>query len=338
MTNIRLRIAIESDRDAILKLLRSSFYPYEPTTLGLEPFQQTEEDEQFLLSWINYGTCIIAYYDDYDVYYNHKKQESYTKIYGNNNEDFKMNFLNHEARNQHNKEYHYNKHEMQKQQQIKGQNIKCNSNQRNQYDCSADDNDNSYHHHQNTNIIEEQQQKQTNTLNVNQILNQNIFTKELVGVLIGGPKYPGEAKHLLDESNSVKNLTWSKMLKFLSYIEFRSNVFEYFNCQSVIHCHAIAVHQNARGKSIGIKMIKEFIKICKNLKYPVITLDCTSVYSIKLCEKLNMVCLYEMEYTDYIDEHGEQILRPPLPHKLIKCFGKRTDDDDINNENDIKIF
>ncbi|XP_055377086.1 arylalkylamine N-acetyltransferase-like 2 [Condylostylus longicornis] len=247
MSDIKVCAAIESDCNDILRFLRESYYPEEPLTLALKPFQQADEDEEFNMSCIKHGTCIIAYAED--------DKNNATSVKTSSD--------------------------------IKNNGSEINST--------------------------------TNTINA----------RNLLGALIAGPKYPGEAEHLMDASNTVKSMKWSKMLKLLSYLELKSNVFENFNCQSAVHCHAMAVHQNARGKSIGLKMLKEFIKVCKNLKYPVITLDCTSVYSIKLCEKLNMVCLHEMNFEDYRNEHGEQVFTPPSPHKQIKTFAKRTDDDDV---------
>lgn len=58
---IQLRIVQEKDRDRVLDLLRKYFFPDEPLTGSTEPKNAvSEEEEDFILSYIQHGTCVMA--------------------------------------------------------------------------------------------------------------------------------------------------------------------------------------------------------------------------------------------------------------------------------------
>ncbi|XP_075162400.1 arylalkylamine N-acetyltransferase-like 2 [Haematobia irritans] len=63
MTNddIELRLVTEHDRPQVTELFRKFFFPDEPLTGSSEPEGNgSNEEEEFILKYIKYGTCIIA--------------------------------------------------------------------------------------------------------------------------------------------------------------------------------------------------------------------------------------------------------------------------------------
>lgn len=54
------RTAMESDRHQVLNFLQKHYYPNEPTSLENEPGYENNEDAALMLSYIPYGTSIIA--------------------------------------------------------------------------------------------------------------------------------------------------------------------------------------------------------------------------------------------------------------------------------------
>lgn len=115
---------------------------------------------------------------------------------------------------------------------------------------------------------------------------------------------------------------WIELLKLFAILEHKANVFQRYNVTKALHLHVLSVCKKSRGKSIGIKLMEKCMEIGKELGYQLLTTDCTSVYSIRLAEKLNMDCVGILPYKDYYNENNEQIFKPPQPHNYIKTFAK----------------
>lgn len=152
----------------------------------------------------------------------------------------------------------------------------------------------------------------------------NDLNGRIVGVLISGPIGPGEAAEMIEEaerceSNSRK---WSEILRLLAYLEECANIYERYNVTKALHIHVMGVDRQMRGKSIGCGLMIKCFEIAKSLGYPLVTVDCTSVFSIRIAEKLQMECIVELAYEDYKDKNGRQLFKPPSPHTHIKTFTK----------------
>lgn len=145
---------------------------------------------------------------------------------------------------------------------------------------------------------------------------------KLVGVLISSPIEPGDAEQMVEESAQCQSKKWSQILLLLSHLEKVANVCERYNVPKALHIHVMGVDRQLRGNSIGINLMRKCMQIGKMLGYRIASVDCTSVFSIRIAEKLEMECIGVLAYKDYKDENGEQLFRPPPPHTHIKTFVK----------------
>lgn len=153
-------------------------------------------------------------------------------------------------------------------------------------------------------------------------LDQN---KKIVGCLMAGSIGEDEAEKLLEESKEMesKSKKWSEILRLLTYLEERSDVCKRYKVNKALYIHAMGVDKQMRGKSIGKNIMKKCFEEAKSLGYPLVSLDCTSVYSIQIAEKLQMDCVGTLAYADYKDCNGDkQLFNPPSPHTHIKTFAK----------------
>lgn len=147
-------------------------------------------------------------------------------------------------------------------------------------------------------------------------------SKNIVGVVLSSPIVPGDAEEMIDEAKQCKSKKWSEILLLLAHLEQRANVCERYNVSRAIHMHVMGVDKRLRGHSIGINLMQKCMEQGKKLGFTIASVDCTSVYSIKIAEKLGMECISVLAYADYTDDMGKPIFRPPAPHTEIRTFIK----------------
>jgi len=145
---------------------------------------------------------------------------------------------------------------------------------------------------------------------------------QLVGVLLSSPIAPDDAAEMIEEAGKCQSKKWSEILLLLAHLETTANVCARFNVPWTLHIHVMGVDKRFRGNSIGVNLMTKCMEIGKELGYPIATVDCTSVFSINIAEKLGMECIGVLAYEDYTDDIGKQIFRPPAPHTHIKTFAK----------------
>lgn len=148
-------------------------------------------------------------------------------------------------------------------------------------------------------------------------------SETIVGVLLAGPKGPEEADHLFEEAAVEGSSKWGTILKFLACVERDANVCQRFGVQKVLHAHVIGVDTKVRGKNIGGRLMSELKVLGKQLGYELLTADCTSYYSAKMCERLGWECINTVYYKDYVDENKKPVFVLDPPHECCRTFAVR---------------
>ncbi|XP_011195597.2 arylalkylamine N-acetyltransferase-like 2 [Zeugodacus cucurbitae] len=150
-----------------------------------------------------------------------------------------------------------------------------------------------------------------------------ILKERIVGVVLSGPKCSDEAELLFKEAAHLGSTTWGKIVGILAQAERDSNVYERYNVERALHMHVAAVDESLRGRAIGMRLMEKLRELGRELGYPLMTTDCTSLYSAKVSERMGMDCVNIIKYADYLDEEGNVVFNPPLPHEYIKTFALR---------------
>ncbi|XP_055311238.1 arylalkylamine N-acetyltransferase-like 2 [Sitodiplosis mosellana] len=147
---------------------------------------------------------------------------------------------------------------------------------------------------------------------------------KIVGAILAGPIEPGEADLMVDESKRCEseNKKWSEILLLLAHLEENANIYERYKINKALHIHVLGVDSAYRGKSIGVNLMQKCFDAGKSLGYPLVTVDCTSIFSQRIAEKLQMENIYTLAFNDYKDSNGRQVFNPPLPNTHIKTFTK----------------
>lgn len=147
---------------------------------------------------------------------------------------------------------------------------------------------------------------------------------QMVGCLLSGPSDATEAASMYAEAKRIesKDKKWSEILRLLAYLEERANLYERYNITKSLYVSAMGVDRQMRGNAIGSNLLVKCFEIGKVMGYPLVSLDCSSIYSIRIAEQLQMECVGQLAYSDYRDSNGRQLFEPPAPHTHIKTFVK----------------
>lgn len=147
----------------------------------------------------------------------------------------------------------------------------------------------------------------------------------IVGVLIAGPIT--EICEDTLNSEKVETRKWADIVKLLTFIEEKADVCQRFQVTRSLHIHVVAVHKQFRGNQIGRKLFQKCFEVAEKLLFQLISVDCTSSYSSKVAEQLEMEFVSEVTYDEFHKYTKEIIFKPDPSHSNIKTFIKK-----LNNE------
>lgn len=148
---------------------------------------------------------------------------------------------------------------------------------------------------------------------------------KIIGALMAGHIETNESELILAAAKKFElnnNRKWSEILLLVGHISQCAKICQRYNVNKSLQIHAISVDAAYRGKSIGTNLMKMCFNVGKSLEFPIVSIDCTSVFSIKMAEKLDMDCVNVQAFKDFKDNNGRQIFNPPLPNTHIKSFVK----------------
>lgn len=148
---------------------------------------------------------------------------------------------------------------------------------------------------------------------------------KIVGALSSGPIEPGDADQMIEDSKTADSKKWKDIMLLLAYLEKKSDVLNRFNVPTSLHVHALGVNSEFRGNRIGEKLFSACFENAKRLNHKLVTADCTSIFSIKIAERLGMECVSIVTYDEYNRSIGEELYHPTAPNLEIKTFAKRID-------------
>lgn len=144
----------------------------------------------------------------------------------------------------------------------------------------------------------------------------------LVGVILSSSKDEHEADHIKSDIGKLGDAKWATQLKLLYEVEVSANTLALFKLEQSAHVHTLSVHKEYRGKGISAQLITKSIERFQYQGFSLLTIDCTSFYSSKVCEKLGMVLINAYPYSRFCDAFGNQIIKPPKIHDAIRSYAK----------------
>lgn len=148
-------------------------------------------------------------------------------------------------------------------------------------------------------------------------------SEKMVGALSAGPIKHGNADAMIEDAKSTETEKWKDIMLLLAYIEKKSDIFQRFDVSKALYIHAIGVHHEYRGQGIGERLFDSCFKTAKNLNYSIVTADCSSVFSVKIAEKIGMEEVSSVTYDEYNGYIGHNLFKGTAPNMEIRSFVKR---------------
>lgn len=144
---------------------------------------------------------------------------------------------------------------------------------------------------------------------------------KLVGATIAGPIERGSVEEMLASAELAAE-KWKDISLLLAYIDKKSDLFNRFNIDKSLHGYATAIHPDYRGQGISEKVFAFLLEIAKKMNFPMISNDCTSIYSIKIAERCGLTHVSTVTYDEYNASIGRELFKPIAPNFEIKTFVK----------------
>ncbi|XP_050596276.1 arylalkylamine N-acetyltransferase 1-like isoform X1 [Bombus affinis] len=157
-----------------------------------------------------------------------------------------------------------------------------------------------------------------NNLNLMAVLPNGV----LIGVVLNGKMDPpsDEEPHFIA---TCRNPKFKKILKLLHHVDQNVNSEENFRGLNVLEIKIISVDSDWRGKGVAKALLERTLEIGKERGFHVARADCSSSFSGRLCTRMGFNRIYELKYTDYLDEDGNPVFTPAHPHVEIVSYVKR---------------
>ncbi|KAH8245347.1 hypothetical protein KR032_009377, partial [Drosophila birchii] len=142
----------------------------------------------------------------------------------------------------------------------------------------------------------------------------------IVGAVVAGPKDAGAPELMRREAALHAGSKWGRILDVLSAVETGSDVCRRFNVPSSLHVHALGVNKELRGQALGARLMEAVAQRARDQGYRLVSVDCTSVYSARLMQRLSYELVHSLRYADHLDACGQQVVTPPPPHESVQTF------------------
>lgn len=123
--------------------------------------------------------------------------------------------------------------------------------------------------------------------------------------------------------NENEDSGFRDLIKFFNYVEEKSNICEKFQIQEFYHIFTISVHPDYRGQGIATKLFEASFDLAKSKNFKLITVECSSVYTAKIAQKMKMECISTVTYEEVNNHLGKKLFVPRSPHNDVKTFAKK---------------
>lgn len=154
------------------------------------------------------------------------------------------------------------------------------------------------------------------------IVAEDTEKKIIVGVAINSINRPDSIEEMRQAAEETQDPKWAECLHFFADYDEEVDFFKKYSTTESLQVHVLSVHQDYRGKSIGSNLVSETHKLASTIGQKYSTISCSSYFSQKIAEKLQMDLIYVKSYEDCEEKNGKKLINSQPPHTHIKTYVK----------------
>lgn len=143
---------------------------------------------------------------------------------------------------------------------------------------------------------------------------------DIVGACINCSVYPWDPDQTEKLASSCKCSKVKKLLLFYAYITRKPDLWSSYGVKKIFEMAYLFVSPDHRRKGLSYRLLEESKNLGREKGFQVIRCDATSFITAKLCEKMGMKLVEEIEFSTYFGKELEPIVIPPPLHDSIKIF------------------
>jgi len=137
------------------------------------------------------------------------------------------------------------------------------------------------------------------------------------GRIVGwAPAYGQDPSDLEEKRRGANDMRCPSkvIIRLLCDANIKSNLFERYGVPRILVSYITNVVESLRGRGLGSRLTAALMEVGRSKGFSLMTASCTSFYSARQKEALEMECVYSQSYEDYKDANGKLVLSLPAPH------------------------
>lgn len=140
-------------------------------------------------------------------------------------------------------------------------------------------------------------------------INTDTSREELKPLCYYSTRHPGPEADILD---------------FYLKVYHETDLWRAYGVKNIFECANVAVHPDHSGQGLGRALVLESWLLARDLAYRLLRIDCSSVYTAKIAEKLGWKLAYKIPFADYKADGCNPVFRHVCePHTELKVYVDR---------------
>lgn len=153
------------------------------------------------------------------------------------------------------------------------------------------------------------------------IIARDVNENEIVGACINNRNCPWDAQKLEEFAKQVQDGNTKKLLYIWALMSREPKLHQELELNSIFEIGLLAINNKFSGRGIGTELVKRSLDLGRDLNFSHARMDCTSDYSMKIAEKLNMKRMWDVSYKNILMQDGKTPLAvPEYPHSQAAVY------------------
>ncbi|KAI8035913.1 arylalkylamine N-acetyltransferase-like 2 [Drosophila gunungcola] len=145
----------------------------------------------------------------------------------------------------------------------------------------------------------------------------------IVGFVLAGAQFSEDVEPQPPAIETLEQNAWGRIYIILIKAKREANLFQRYGISKALYSHVTCVATAMRGKGLGSRLTATLVDVGRSRGLSVRVAYCTSFYSARQKEELDMECIYSLNYADHKDDQGRVIFAPAAPNSTLRVMAMR---------------